>query len=216
MTKDFTVAWQAPIGEQDWKGFLASSFNEPDRVFACDKIERWIHGRGCPRVRPLSLAEAGFGQCHDFQTFFKKLHDTGTIKYYGFDVTKQFVDYATKTHPGYDFKTEDFFASESPQFDIIYSRGVLEHQAPDRCYVAFENLLKRTKYLSVVSWFLTPGVEYLRWIPTDGLANAGAYASHFSSAKLAEIIGRQDFRLETTTLGGKNTNYVIYVMTRNL
>ena len=213
MAKDFKVAWQAPISEQDWKGFLAYSFEEPDRTLAYEKIKQWINKS--PRFSPLSLAEAGFGQCRDFEAFFKEKHDDGIIEYHGFDVTKQFVDYAIKTHPGYDFKAEDFFANESPQFEITYARGVLEHQAADKCYEAFENLLKRTKFLSVVSWFLTPGDEYLRWIPTDGLAHAGAFASTLSSAKLAEIIRRQGFTLEPTSIGGKLTNYVVYFMTRN-
>lgn len=203
MKYDFKAAWKHRISETEWKGFLDHTFADEARKF----IYQWLNNYLSLRSK-VPLAEIGFGQCYDFQHCFKELHDKGMIHYHGYDVTSQFTEYAGRTYPGYEFDTVNILEDSSPQYDITYIRHVLEHQSPDKCYASFENLLKRTTELCIVTWFIGPDNEKFSWVPTDGFAQAGAFVNTLSFDRLNAIIEQERFDLEISQFPG-NTIYLL-------
>lgn len=187
---DFRLAWQPSINEIEWNNFLSHTFLDADRKAIYNIIKQCI--------KPgFTFAEIGFGQCHDFQECFKQLHDTGALVYHGFDITQQFVKYAKAKYPDYDFQVANLFTDDQPTYDITYTRHTFEHQAPSLCYTSFENFLMRTNHMAIVSWFVRPGIEQIKWT-NCGFEGTGVYVIRYDADKLADIITRLHFSNEIT------------------
>jgi hypothetical protein len=200
MELDCKTPWQPPISKQQWKDFLNFSFADKDRPIIYQIISEYTSNNNKP-----TLAEIGFGQCYDFQQCFKQLHDTGELIYSGIDITEQFVNYAKSEYPNHDFKTQNFYSYDQPAFDITYTRGTLEYQAPSKLYESLENLLKRTNNLCIISWFIPPETHSIQWV-NDGFNNVGAYVNTYDYKLTKEIIEKHGFQLKIHVANGCSGN----------
>lgn len=208
---DFSAAWKNKISKLEWNKFLSDTFDEPNRHYFYNWLKDFIK----TTQTQISLAEIGFGQCVDFKRCFKELHDQNLIAYNGYDVSEQFAEYARITYQHYNFEAKDFFHSDVPCFDIIYSRHVLEHQAPSQCYIAFETLLQKTKMACFIAWFRAPAEEFFSWVPTDGFGQSGAYVNVYDINKLNEIIKKHNFTLQIVEVAEPKSYCTVYILKRN-
>lgn len=209
---DFKAPWTKKIGKSIWSGFLTHTFKQGDRPIIYNLIKSFITTYQKTTIgmggEPFSLLEIGFGQCFDFVNCFKKLHDSKMIQYFGKDITDQFVEYAREEFINYKFDVGGFDFTNNENYDITYCRHVFEHQHPNVCYSSFENMLKATNQLSIVSWFCAPDKERFTWNDRDGFNNEGAYVNTYDEEALIEIINKNDFLLST------HFNKKIYYMRR--
>ncbi len=213
---DFKAPWTNPISYEEWGKFLQHNMTY-GRKEAYDVINDCVSDS-----RRRSFLEIGFGQCYDFDCCFQRLHNFGNIMYNGWEVTKQFVEYAKRKYPVYS-NCFDNLSFDSLQlstnitkyraFDIIYTRHTLEHQHPNNGYKYFINILKATKELAVVVWFKPPGVEKLTWNSRDG-DGKGAYVNTYSRAELTNIINQHSFELKKIKVEFKDFVNEIWVMRR--
>jgi len=220
LAHDFTAPWQSKITKEQWIQFLTHTFHQEDREKVYELLHSYLESISPPQSAvtnsafyyksPLTFLELGFGQCYDFAHCFMLLHDIETIEYTGQEVTPQFVEFAREEfckYNNYKFKVGDF--NSLLKSDIIYTRHVLEHQHPDNCYLFFENILKATKKLCIISWFCPPGEEKFTWNDRDGFNHEGAYVNVYSKDKLNNLIEKYNFKL-TSYLNNK-----IYYMRKN-
>jgi len=190
--KDYRAAWLGPITKHKWDNFLKHTFNDPTREKAYKVIIEYILKKNS--VVPLSFDEIGFGQCLDFKQCFQLLHDKNRIKYTGYEITKQFVDFAKEEYPDYQFKAGGFLNLTVPA-DITYTRHTLEHQHPEIYEKSLIEMLKMTKHLCIIVWFQAPrGKESFFWAKNDGFENTGAWVNIYHEAKIDTIIKSAGFK----------------------
>ncbi|MHC4745673.1 MAG: class I SAM-dependent methyltransferase [Planctomycetota bacterium] len=137
--KDFKLPWVSPITKDKWRNFLSHDFENASRRNAFEILEKYLEN--ADMVCPLDFVEVGFGQGRDFINFAKRLHDEGKIKYVGYDITQQFVEYARQEFPGYNFHHGGFSDLERDSFDISYTRHTFEHLSPDLYEPCLRSLL---------------------------------------------------------------------------
>jgi hypothetical protein len=205
--RDFRAPWQNPITREEWDKFLSTNYRYA-RNEAYQEIRKEIK-----KSKNLSFLEIGFGNTYDFDHCFKQLHDSGQIKYTGFEITEQFVNFANeKYNDKYDFRLANF-TDIKDSYDITYTRHVLEHQDPNNAYDYFKTLLQKTKRLCIVTWFATPKQkERLNWCERDGFGHTGAWVNMYSKPRILNIIAGQKFKLEIIKVRWRRRYNELYIM----
>ena len=195
--EDFASAWLPEVSMEEWESFLSSEPNDESRIYCYDYIRRICDGRS-----NLDFAEIGFGQCRDFHSCFKTLQDEGRITYHGYDVTEQFIRYARRKFPEYEFQSGGFITLN--ECDISYTRHTLEHQNPKEYQECLKSLLARTREECIIVWFIPPsGHEELKWVPKIGITtNSGAYLNRYSVENVDPIIDAAGFDLRKVRVAG--------------
>lgn len=197
LNHNFKAPWLNEISYEEWCKFLNHNKN-----YGREEAYKIIKDFVAPLPKQ-TLLEIGFGQCYDWQKCFQLMCAFEQIKYTGWEITNQFIFYAKKKYPNYEFcfKTGSFrdlnpitSRHQQKKFDITYTRHTLEHQHPDNCYKYFENILQSTKKLSIIIWFKIPNIEKFTWNDRDGRGQ-GAYVNTYSKEKLLNIIYKNNFKL---------------------
>ena len=187
---------QCPTYEK-WAYFMGHSYDDPSRQMAYDIIGKYL---GEHRV----LAEIGFGDCRDFDSYFKQLHDDGRIRYIGYDIIPRFVEFAQQKFPGYTFAEMGFMNLTALSYDITYTRHTLEHIAPTLWGDCLRALLQATRLVAVQTWFLCPSDESIRY--------DGAWLNAYEREDVEEIIVQEDFHYRRHEV--EDSDDCIYVMER--
>ncbi|MHC4616154.1 MAG: glycosyltransferase [Planctomycetota bacterium] len=208
--KDFKLPWVSPITRDKWRNFLSHDFENSSRRNAFDILEKYLENPDM--VCPLDFVEVGFGQGHDFINFAKRLHDEGKIKYVGYDITEQFVEYARGEFPGYNFHHGGFSDLKRGSFDISYTRHTFEHLSPDLYEPCLRSLLDATRNLCIITWFKPPAhKERFLWSESDGFEHKGAYVNAYARNKIFEVIDSAGFDHEICK---PDSNDEIYILKR--
>ncbi len=129
-----------------WKRFIAHDYSNPSRLVAYAAVE------SCLSDRRLSFCEIGFGDAQDFRQCFKALHDEGKMAYTGMDFMQQFASYAKTDFPDYNFKQGEFLTLLPMEFDVTYTRHVLQHQAPDSYEECIRKMLGASRRYAIITW----------------------------------------------------------------
>lgn len=159
---------------------------------------------------PQTFAEIGFGPCDDFDLFLRRLHDENKILYTGYDITKQFVNYARAEYPGYNFRRGGFRSLRS-SYDITYTRHTFLHLRPGLYTACLKAMLRATRKLAVISWRLSPGSEAIRWNPDTGLR--GAWVNRYDKNRIMRTIHACGFRCVIHEFADGRSD-TVYVLTR--
>ncbi len=172
---DFTAPWKEPISEKTWQKFLEHDFKDPSREVIYKIFDQYFKSLIGTTFKSKQFLEIGFGQAFDYLQFFKHYHDMGTITYSGWDVTKQFVDFARKKEGTENnppllkrfFKASFKNLNSLNNLDILYTRHTFEHQYPDNCYPYLNLFLSKIEELGIICWFQPPGKERFSWNDRD-------------------------------------------------
>lgn len=167
----------------DWSRFMNHGYDDPSRQLAYDMIREYVNGKP-----PCSFLEIGFGDCYDFAQCFMHLHDQGRIQYTGYDITAEFVRFAQRSFPGYWFLAAGFAQLHPSSYDIIYTRGTLEHVAPTLWEGYLRAMLRATRKLAMQVWFLPPGRSMSRYDDKNG-----AWLNCYEREEVEAIIGQEGF-----------------------
>jgi hypothetical protein len=201
--------WQDEITFERYVDFLSHDFNNPSRVYVC----KLLRGLTKSMDGPKGFVEVGFGQCLDFGKCFRELHDKGRIIYAGFDITEQFVIYARKLYPGYDFRLGQFSSLMYSMADIVYTRHTLEHQPPEEMEACLRKLLAASRDLCIITWFVPPKAEEkLQQLDNQGFGGAPAWVNQYGKQRVAEIITGENFSFTGHQCGEDE----IYICERSL
>jgi hypothetical protein len=206
MEKDYKVAWKHAVNQNDWSNFLSETFQDVSRQYAYQLLSNKLTNSQNAKT----FAEVGFGQGFDFDNCFRLLHQENKIVYSGHEVTEQFVNFAKNKWPGFEFVLDEFLYDGDSSYDIVYTRHVIEHQPPDKCYIAFERVLQRTNEFCIVAWFHAPDVESFQWMSWAGIGALGAQVNILSKEKVLNIIQKNGFSLEVVNIGQS----VLYILSR--
>jgi len=211
---DFKAPWLNEISYEDWCKFLAHNY-----AYGREEAYHIVRDYVGNKNKKLFL-EIGFGNGYDFEHCFQYLHEMGHIIYNGWEITEQFVKYAKRKFYNQDFcfslgGLNDLVSFEPcsyvANFDITYTRHTLEHQHPNNGYEYFENLLRATKELAIITWFKPPKKEKFTWNDRDG-ENKGAYVNTYSKEKLMSIVKKIGFNLEIVSIQYKRIYNEMWVM----
>lgn len=133
-----------------WRNFMIHDRTDPTRLVVNEAIEQSISEDATVFV------ELGFGQAYDFQTFFRQLHDSGRIIYKGYDIVDEYVEFARRDYPDYEFEVSGFTDLERLSCDIIFTRHTLQHINEGLYPVCLTRFLRATRDLAVISWAMAP------------------------------------------------------------
>jgi hypothetical protein len=162
--------WNEHDTKEVWDRFQAHDWDALSRQMACQFIRSYLKRKR----KAYDFAEVGFGGAYDFRVCFKALHDAGKIHYTGWDITPQFVRYASEEYPGYDWRVGGFANLEPGGYDITYTRHTLQHVSPDVYDDCLRALLRATRKLCLIGWRMPPADEehiasdYRSWQNTWG------------------------------------------------
>ena len=209
---DFKASWLNNISYEEWNKFLSHNYSY-SREEAYSAIKNFLEDKPVQR-----FLEIGFGQCYDFECCFKDLHRTGKIIYSGWEITAKFSEYARQKFPEYSsqFYPGVWGFADLPEhyFNIIYTRHTLEHQNPLHGYDYFNNILKSTFNMAVVTWFKPPAnEEKFTWNNRDGKGK-GAYVNTYSKKKLLNILDSNGFNFKRISIQVGNKVNEIWIMIR--
>lgn len=205
---DFTAPWKKPITEESWQAFLKHNFDDPSRVEIYRFFDQYFRSLMGHTFQTKSFLEIGFGQAYDYFNFFKHYNDIGTITYTGWDVTKQFVEFAKKKEMTQDlpYRNQRFYQGSfeklyDESIDILYTRHTFEHQHPDNCYKYLDRFLSKIGGLGVICWFRPPAKEDFSWNDRDGFNHEGAYVNVYDRGKVMDLIRSNglDVEISVTT-----------------
>ena len=203
---DARAPWAGKLTKEQWDRFLSHNFKHPTRQLSYRLIEKYIMKQPEEEM-PLTFLEVGFGQCFDFKQCFQKMHDGGIIRYQGWEIIKQFVDYAKEEYSGYGFRLGGFLDMEK-DFDIIYTRHTLEHQLPKEYEQCLVNMLTHTKKLAVISWFQSPkDIERIYWEVNHGTGRTGAWVNIYDKKKILAMVETAGFNCSITKFDLHNEIY---------
>jgi hypothetical protein len=201
-------SWLVPKSKEDWKNFARVLANQ-SREVAFTFIKEYLEDLDIEF--PVDFVEVGFGQTWDFKHFSKQLHDQGRIVYTGYDITKQFVEYAQEEYPEYTFVEGSFLDLEKNSFDISYTRCVFEHLLPTQYEDCLRSLLAATRHFCVISWFNPPqNKERMHWYEYPDSKGVGAYVNTYDKSIIYEIIKSAGFDLEIFS----RRDYALYLLKR--
>jgi len=145
------ATWATTDTPKKWDAFMAHDLGNPSRYLAYYLIARHVWGQ----ERTSSMAEVGFGGAQDFRWAWRQLHDRGLVGYTGYEIMADFVEWAGERYLGYDFRAGGFMDLE--EYDITYTRHTLEHAHPFLWRKCLARLLRATRELCVLTWFMPPG-----------------------------------------------------------
>jgi hypothetical protein len=145
--------WLREATEYQWRRFMSHDYLNPSRFLAYYLIADFFWE--CEDK--VQLAEIGFGDCWDFRMFFKHADDRGKIKYRGYEIMPHFVRYASDEYWGYEFRRGGFLDLEKMSYDVIYTRHTLEHAHPMLWRKCLARMLRATKNLCILTWYMPPG-----------------------------------------------------------
>lgn len=144
--------WAEANTPEKWRKFMFHDWMNPSRFLAFYIIadHTWAN------EDKVSLAEIGFGDLFDFRVFFKLMDDKGKIKYTGYEIMPHFVRYASDEYWDYEFRRGGFMDLEPESYDIIYTRHTLEHIHPMLWRKCLARMLKATRQMCVLTWYMPP------------------------------------------------------------
>ena len=218
LTHDFTAPWKEPITEESWQRFLEHNFDDPSRVEIYRFFDQYFKSLVGTNFESKRFLEIGFGQAFDYFHFFKHYHDMGVISYTGWDVTKQFVEFARKKEMTKDvpFRMKRFYEGSfdkliDESIDILYTRHTFEHQHPNNCYKYLDRFLSTIGEIGVICWFQPPAEEKFSWNDRDGFKHEGAYVNVYDRRKVMDLIRSNGLDVEiSVTTNPVNHIYKLY------
>ncbi len=159
-----------------------------------------------------TLVEIGFGSCIDFTQAFKEWHDEGRIIYTGYEITPNFVEWAKRRFPGYDFRLGGFDALAGHSYDITYTRHMFANQAPGLMRPYLHQLLESAVSLCQVGWHVVPHDERDVVRPKPH----GAWVNCYNKGDVLAIVEDAGFSCDIQPCICPNTGRkdVIYTMLR--
>lgn len=187
---------------ETWRRFVSHDWDHPSRKSVYHLIPVLLNSLGIPRP---TLAEIGFGGAYDFKQCFKGLHDSGSLRYSGFDATPEFVEYAKTDFPDYTWNLGQFSNLGSEQFDITYTRHTLQHQSPETIEDCIRSMLGPTDHFAVIVWHPPLSNHHV------AVDDWGGYCNTWDKQKIDALIRACGFDITEQPAGED----VIYVMKRH-
>lgn len=213
MDAEYTLHSEALWVKRDyehWLDFMSHDEDNISRQTAFSILDGYLsehHGN-----QTLSFAEIGFGSCIDFIQAFKDWHDEARIVYTGYDITPNFVEWAKRRHPGYDFRLGGFDALVGRSYDIVYARHIFANQAPGLTRPYVHQMLESALSLCQIIWHV---------VPHDGsdvvhAKSQGAWVNCYRKSDILAIVEDAGFSCDIRPCVCPNTNRkdAIYTMLR--
>jgi len=145
--------WARTDTPSKWHRFMFHDWANPSRYLAFYLVSDHYW----KKERKYRFAEIGFGDAWDFRFGWKQMHDKGYIDYTGYEITANFALYAAVEFPNYNFQQGGFLDLERDAYDITYTRHTFEHIEPMLWRKCLARLLRATKELCIITWYMPPG-----------------------------------------------------------
>jgi FkbM family methyltransferase len=188
-----------------WNNLDATTFLQDDKDNPARAAAAKVVRDAAKRMhKKPTLIELGCGTGIDYLDHFAALENEGILRYMAMDGSKNFVDHCRKFCPRVKVGTFDTLEADGKQYDFTYVKAVLEHQPGVE--KPLRQLLRSTKVMCVVSWYLVPNEEpeSIRYSEAERV-----FYNRYNRDHVRSIIKSESFSVEWIPLANKQELYIL-------